>query len=106
MLYFQCESLPKNDEIILAMKEAANSILKGPEGQNKSFYISIALSELHRLLVATQEVGANTKNEPHNQEFSKKFQKTFETDKALSKKTVLLGIKKIEYYLSWVKSRA
>lgn len=77
--------------------------MHGPGTEMKSLYVSAALSDLHRLLTAAKKEISTDKNVNSNQEFTKRFPQNY-NDINLSKKSILLCLKKIEYYLSWVKS--
>ncbi|XP_078036410.1 zinc finger HIT domain-containing protein 2 [Augochlora pura] len=100
-----CNWVSRNEENLIGFKEAANSIIQGPEEKNKYFYVAIALSELHRLISAAKEEVSKQKNEVENKEFSKIFSQRCDTNNInLSKKALLLCCKKLEYYLSWIKS--
>ncbi|XP_076222138.1 zinc finger HIT domain-containing protein 2 isoform X2 [Nomia melanderi] len=100
-----CNWMPQDEKSLLGFKEAANLIIQGPEQVNKYFYIAIALSELYRLLTAAKEEMSKNKNKAGSKEFSNKFLQRYGTDKInLSKKILLLHCKKLEYYLSWIKS--
>ncbi|XP_067214898.1 zinc finger HIT domain-containing protein 2 [Linepithema humile] len=98
--------LPQDEQIITALKEAGTSILHGPGAEMKSLYVSAALSDLHRLLTAAKKEISTDKSANSNQEFTKRFPQNYNNDLNLSKKSILLCLKKIEYYLSWVKSYA
>ncbi|XP_076249698.1 zinc finger HIT domain-containing protein 2 [Calliopsis andreniformis] len=99
-----CNWLPQDEQTVLAFKKAGDMIMQGPGQENKYFYISIALSELHRLLTTAKKELSKYKNKPESKEFSKKFAQRYNTDYTnLSKKTLLLYCKKLEYYLSWCK---
>ena len=100
-----CDWLPQDEHTLSAFKEAGDSIMEGPEQKNKYFYIAIALSELHRLLAAAKEEISKHKNKPERKEFSEKFLQRYNMDYThISKKSLLLYGKKLEYYLSWIKS--
>lgn len=86
------------------LREAGISILQGPAPEVKTVYTSAALSELHRLLTAAKKEISTPKDTTNNQEFTRKFLQKSSLDIALSKKTILLCLKKLEYYLSWVKT--
>lgn len=95
--------LPQNEECLAALREAGASILQGPGPEMKTLYISVALSELHRLLTAAKKEISVHKSTKNNQEFTKRFPHRSDSDN-LSKKDILLYLKKLEYYLSWVKN--
>ncbi|XP_012148138.2 zinc finger HIT domain-containing protein 2 [Megachile rotundata] len=100
-----CTWLPHDDQILSAFQEAGNLIMQGPDSRNKYLYIAVALSELHRLLMATKEAISKNTNKAENKEFSKKFAQRYNIDNVnLSKKALLLHCKKLEYYLSWTKN--
>ncbi|XP_076624224.1 zinc finger HIT domain-containing protein 2 [Colletes latitarsis] len=102
----KCNWLPQDELTLSAFKEAAELIMQGPEEGNKYFYIAIALSELYRLFTAAKMEISKHKNKAINKEFSKKFAQRYNMNNInLSKKTLLLYCKKLEYYLSWIKSR-
>lgn len=90
--------------MLMALKEAGASILQGPAPKMKTVYTSAALSESHRLLTAVKEKISTPKGATNNQEFTRKFSQNCNLGRTLSKKTILLCLKKVEYYLSWVKS--
>ncbi|KAG5308238.1 ZNHI2 protein, partial [Acromyrmex insinuator] len=94
--------LPQDEQTITALREAGASILQGPGVEMKTIYTSAALSELHRLLTAAKKEISTGKSD--NREFTKKFSQKLSNDISLSKKNILLCLKKLEYYLSWVKS--
>jgi len=94
--------LPQDEQTIAALREAGTSILQGPGVEMKTVYTSAALSELHRLLTTAKKEISTCKS--GNQEFTKRFSQKYSNDANLSKKSVLLHLKKLEYYLSWVKS--
>ncbi|XP_017760278.1 PREDICTED: zinc finger HIT domain-containing protein 2 [Eufriesea mexicana] len=100
-----CNWLPQDEQTLLAFKEAGNTIMLGSEIKNKYIYIAVALSELHRLLVAAIEDMLENKNKIGGKEFFEKFIQRCNQDYInLSKKNLLLYLKKLEYYLSWTKS--
>ncbi|XP_012537213.1 zinc finger HIT domain-containing protein 2 [Monomorium pharaonis] len=94
--------LAQDEQTIAAVREAGASILRGPGAEMKTVYISAALSELYRLLTAAKKEISIHKN--GNQEFTKRFSQNRSTDVNLSKKSILLYLKKLEYYLSWTKN--
>lgn len=94
--------LPQDEQIIIALREAGASILQGPGAEMKTVYTSAALSELHRLLMAVKKENSTCKS--GNQEFTKRFSQNRGNDASLSKKSIIPCLKKLEYYLSWVKS--
>jgi len=96
--------LPQDDQIIAALREAGASILQGPGAEMKTVYTSAALSELHRLLTAAKKEISTCRSASGNEEFTKRFSQKHSDDTNLSKKNLLLCLKKLEYYLSWVKS--
>ncbi|KAL6433133.1 hypothetical protein ACFW04_006409 [Cataglyphis niger] len=96
--------LPQSEECLAALKEAGASILQGPGSEMKTLYISVALSELHRLLTAAKKEISIHKREKNNQEFTKRFPHIRDSEINLSKKNILLCLKKVEYYLSWAKN--
>lgn len=103
---FQCNWLPQDEQTLSAFKEAGDMIMQGPEQKNKYFYIAIALSELHRLIMKAKEEISKYKNKSGAKEFSKRFAQRYNVEYAnLSKKTLVLHCKKLEYYLSWCKSQ-
>lgn len=97
--------LPQDEQTITALKEAGASILHGPGIEKKSLYVSAAFSDLHRLLTAARKEISMDKSGNSKQEFTKRFPQ-YNNDINLSKKSILLYLKKIEYYLSWVKSNS
>ncbi|EFN89728.1 hypothetical protein EAI_01976 [Harpegnathos saltator] len=97
-------SLPGDKQTLLAFKDAGASILQGPVPEVKTIYTSAALSELHRLLTAAKKEILTHKNIANNREFSRKFLQKHSPTITLSEKTILLCLKKLEYYLAWVKS--
>ncbi|RLU19936.1 hypothetical protein DMN91_008495 [Ooceraea biroi] len=96
------DRLPCDEQTLTALKEAGTSILQGPSTEMKTIYVCTALSELHRLLTAARKEVSVRKNTSSHQEFTKKFS---QRDSAvnLSKKSIFMCLKKLEYYLSWVK---
>lgn len=94
--------MPQDEQTLTALREAGASILQGPGAEMKTVYTSAALSELHRLLAAAKKEISTSKSS--NQEFTKRFSQKHSDDANLSKKSVLLYLKKLEYYLSWVKT--
>ncbi|XP_011640617.1 zinc finger HIT domain-containing protein 2 isoform X2 [Pogonomyrmex barbatus] len=96
--------LPQDEQTIVALREAGISILQGPGTEMKTVYIAAALSELHRLLTAAKKEISISKVPSGNQEFTKRFSQKHNNDANLSTKSILLCIKKLEYYLSWIKS--
>lgn len=94
--------MPQDEQTTAALREAGASILQGPGAEMKTVYTSAALSELHRLLTATKKEISSCKS--GNREFTKRFSQRCSSDASLSKKSILLCLKKLEYYLSWVKS--
>ncbi|KAL0130846.1 hypothetical protein PUN28_002451 [Cardiocondyla obscurior] len=96
------EWLPDDNQILAALKEAGASILQGPGDEKKTVYTSAALSELHRLLTKAKKEISTSKT--RNQEFIKRFLQSQSGNPILSKKNILLCLKKLEYYLSWMKS--
>lgn len=96
--------LPRDEQTMSALKEAGTTIMYGPEETNETFYISVALSELYRLFTLARKEISKQKSEHRSSEFSKKFvHENYTNNFDLSKKTLLLGCKKLEYYLSWIK---
>ncbi|XP_072757959.1 zinc finger HIT domain-containing protein 2 [Anoplolepis gracilipes] len=95
--------LPQNEECLIALREAGTAILQGPGSEMKTLYISAAISELHRLLTAAKQEISMDKSAKSNQEFTKRFSHRHDSDIKLSKKNILLYLKKLEYYLAWVK---
>lgn len=95
--------MPQNEECLAALREAGASILQGPGSEMKTLYISVALSELHRLLTAAKKEISMHKSEKSNQEFTKRFPHRRNSEINLSKKNIVLCLKKLEYYLSWAK---
>lgn len=95
--------MPQDERTLIALKEAGISIIKGPDTAMKTIYISAALSELHRLFIAAKEEISTQKN-GSNQGFMKRFSYKHSNNIKLSKKTILLCLKKLEYYLSWSKT--
>lgn len=96
--------MPQDKQTITALKEGGACILQGPTLKVKTMYISAALSELHRLLTAAKKEISTRKNTTNDQEFTRRFSERYSFDIILSKKIILLCLKKLEYYLSWVKS--
>ncbi|XP_011870834.1 PREDICTED: zinc finger HIT domain-containing protein 2 [Vollenhovia emeryi] len=96
------DSLPRDEQTLAALREAGASILRGPGADMNTVYTSAALSELHRLLTAAKTEISTCKS--GKQEFTKRFSQRPSDDASLSKKNMLLCLKKLEYYLSWVKS--
>ncbi|XP_014481477.1 PREDICTED: zinc finger HIT domain-containing protein 2 [Dinoponera quadriceps] len=96
--------LPQDKQTLTTLKEAGASILQGPAFEMKTVYTSAALSELHRLLTAARKEISMHKDTTNNQEFTRRFSQKCSLDTTLSKKTILLCLKKLEYYLSWIKS--
>ncbi|XP_018300825.1 zinc finger HIT domain-containing protein 2 [Mycetomoellerius zeteki] len=94
--------LPQDEQTITALREAGASISQGPGVEMKTVYTSAALSELHRLLTAAKKEISTCKS--NNREFTKRFSQKLSNNTSLSKKNILLYLKKLEYYLSWVKS--
>lgn len=94
--------MPQDEQTLAALREAGASILRGPGVEMKTVYTSAALSELHRLLAAAKKEISICKS--GNQEFTKRFLQKHSDDASLSKKSILLCLKKLEYYLSWVKT--
>lgn len=78
--------------------------MSGPVTGEKTVYISVALSELHRLLTAAKIEISKDKSAKVKQEFTKRFPQNYGSDIHLSKKSIFLSLKKLEYYLSYVKS--
>lgn len=93
--------MPQDERTLAALRESGASILQGPGAEMKTVYMSAALSELHRLLAAAKTEISTCKTS--SQEFTKRFSQK-PSDISLSKKSILLCLKKLEYYLSWVKS--
>lgn len=96
--------MPQNEECLAALREAGASILQGPGAEMKTLYISSALSELHRLLTTAKKEISMHKSAKSNQEFTKRFPHRRDSDINLSRKSIILYLKKLEYYLSWVKN--
>lgn len=96
--------LPQNQECLAALRDAGALILQGPGVEMKTLYISAALSELHRLLTIAKKEISTHKNAKSNQEFTKRFPHRRDNDINLSRKNIILCLKKLEYYLSWVKN--
>lgn len=94
--------LPRDEQTVAALREAGAFILQGPGAEMRTVYTSAALSELHRLLTAAKKEVSTCKS--GNQEFTKRFSQKCSNDPNLSKKSILLCLKKLEYYLSWVRS--
>lgn len=96
--------MPQNQECLTSLRGAGALILQGPGAEMKTLYISAALSELHRLLTAAKKEILMHKNTKSNQEFTKRFSYRRDNDINLSRKNIFLYLKKLEYYLSWVKN--
>lgn len=94
--------MPQDERTLAALRESGASILQGPGAEMKTVYMSAALSELHRLLTAAKKEISTGKT--GNQEFTKRFSQRPSDNISLSRKSILLCLKKLEYYLSWVKS--
>ena len=86
-----------------AAKEAVNLIINGPDKSNPSFYVTSALSDLHQLFTSAKKNASSSREASSDRTFAKKFHIN-ETGTDISNKTLMLCTKKIEYYLSWVKS--
>lgn len=101
----QCNALGKDQETLLGAKEAGDAILKGPNKENRSFYILTALSDFHQLIQkAKKEISLNKAKSASN-EFQSKFQSNIDLGSTeISRKTFSLFLKKIEFYITWVKS--
>lgn len=95
--------MPQDKQTLIVLKKAGTSILQGPIAEMKTTYICAALSELHRLLTSAKKVVSIRDSAASNQEFTKRFSKQDSTIK-LSRKNIFLCLKKLEYYLSWMKS--
>ncbi|XP_066584572.1 zinc finger HIT domain-containing protein 2 [Prorops nasuta] len=94
-----CNWITQDRKLLFAMEEAATTIIHGPRDTDKFLFIQIALSELHRLLsIAKTESSRN--NLSKDKKFSKRFLQNVENQE-VSKKSLFLCTKKIEFYLSW-----
>ncbi|XP_024943204.1 zinc finger HIT domain-containing protein 2 isoform X2 [Cephus cinctus] len=105
------QNILKNDviieveETISFLKNAVNSIIEGPETENRCFYISSALSDLYRLFITAKKSASAPKQTAVNGEFSKRFADPNHDIKVhYTKKDLRLCLKKLEYYLSWIES--
>ncbi|XP_051162234.1 zinc finger HIT domain-containing protein 2 [Leptopilina boulardi] len=94
-------SATDNEELdtISSIKQATDQIIQGPK-DNCSYYVLAALSDLHALFSkARKETSKSTKSQ-----FNKKFDQYKDIDSVdISKKTLQLHLKKLEFYFSWVK---
>lgn len=81
------------------MREDLNRLLKGPNPTQQNFYVQCALSDLHFLLNR-----ASTPVSENNGNFTKKFpDEHFPSVKLENPNKITNIIKKIEYFLSYVK---
>ena len=87
---------------MLSIKQAGDQIMNGPEKTNCCYYVIAALSDLLRLF-SKAKVELNSKSEPAKIQFPRKFQEHKDLARVdVSKKSIKLHIKKIEFYLSWI----
>ncbi|XP_011501150.1 PREDICTED: zinc finger HIT domain-containing protein 2 [Ceratosolen solmsi marchali] len=99
--------LSGDQETILETKKAGDLILNGPEEKNKSFYVITALSDLHQLLYKVKTKISKKQPEPIDHEFNSKFQSSTDMKSIkISKTNISLFMKKIEFYITWLKSQS
>lgn len=88
-----------SNENIELMKDDVESLLNGPNDQDKTYYILSALSDVHTLFTKSLKSKEQC-NGNKNGEFSKKFPTALPL--SVDRKLVRQCIKKIEYYLAWL----
>ncbi|XP_014212209.1 zinc finger HIT domain-containing protein 2 [Copidosoma floridanum] len=100
-----CEALAADQDMILQTQNAGDSILRGPEEENKLFYIIAALSDLHGLMRKAKKELSTRKSKSTSEDFKSKFQSSIDLGMTkISKKNLSLYIKKIEFFIAWLKS--
>lgn len=91
--------IPTDEENIKLLREDICLVLKGPGKSDRKFYIFSALSDLYRLI----ELAVND-NSKKLENFNKKFPESqFPAMIIESKEKMKLHIKKLDYFLSYVK---
>ncbi|XP_058807195.1 zinc finger HIT domain-containing protein 2 [Phymastichus coffea] len=101
----QCNALVRDSDTILGTKEAGDAILKGPNKENKLFYVLAALSDSYKLIEEARKEISLDRATSANNEFKSKFQSNIDLGSTnISKKTFTLFLKKIEFYITWLKS--
>lgn len=101
----QIEYLPKDQQTLTNFVEAGIFIIRNPEKVKDTLHTCAALSELWRLLSTVLEEIKVNKHKTTEKQFSTKFTRHKETKNSnLSKKMLFACIKKLEFYVSWIKS--
>ncbi|KAK7873009.1 hypothetical protein R5R35_000309 [Gryllus longicercus] len=101
----QCPWVDGSEHTLARMRDDVQKILHGPEESNQSFYLQAALSDIINLLEKAKGISKKTGN--NSEEKTNSFSKQFGTSRAnllIPKEKLKLYMKKIEYYLMWVKS--
>ncbi|XP_044739856.1 zinc finger HIT domain-containing protein 2 [Chrysoperla carnea] len=83
------------------MKVNCKTLIKGPSINDQTFYIQAALSEIHKMLVTLK------RKINHRLKLAKEGKRSIEPDDPeieIPKEKLNLHIKKIEYYMSYIKS--
>ena len=87
---------------MLSIKQAGNQIIRGPDEENCCYYVTAALSDLHALL-SRAKMEICSKSAPTKARFPRKFQEHKDLQNVdISKKSIQLHLKKLEFYLAWV----
>ncbi|KAJ8686805.1 hypothetical protein QAD02_022599 [Eretmocerus hayati] len=101
-----CGMFSKDQESILRTKEAGDAILKGPDEENRSYYVLAALSDLHQLINEAKEKMHAPKVSTSNNAFLSTFDCKINTRPIeMNKKSLSLISKKIEFYIAWMKTQ-
>lgn len=101
----QTEYLPKDQQTLEGFVEAGISIIRNPEKVKDTLHTCAALSELWRLLSAARKEIKVNKHKTTEKQFSKKSTQDNEiTNSNLSRKMLFACMKKLEFYVSWIKS--
>ncbi|KAK2579232.1 hypothetical protein KPH14_008201 [Odynerus spinipes] len=100
----QNEHLSKDVETLSAFAEAGNSILRNPSKMQGTIHTCAALSELWRLLSEAQKEMTVNKHKKEKQLSTKHIQHNKKQNICLSKKIIFACLKKLEFYISWLKT--
>lgn len=95
--------LPSDEAILNKVGESGRLIISGPSVEDCTYYVSAALSDLHRLFSVVLSSKDATLDKKKN--FPAKFAHGEVINGIdMSRKSLRLCVKKLEFYLSWMKS--
>lgn len=101
----QTEYLPKDQQMLEGFVEAGIFIIRNPEKVKDTLHTCAALSELWRLLSAAREEIKVNKHKTTEKKLIKKSTQDNEIKNSnLSRKMLFACMKKLEFYVSWIKS--